>query len=157
MKIVLIQVGKTDREYLVRGIDEFVKRIKRFTPFETETIPDLRNRRSLSMSEQIKKEAELISSKLLKGDHLILLDERGKRCTSIEFSELLDALLQSSAKRIVFVVGGPYGLHDSLRSSARLLLSLSDLTFSHQLVRLLFVEQLYRGLSILGGLPYHNQ
>jgi len=105
----------------------------------------------------MKKEAEVIASKLLKGDYVILLDERGISVDSIAFSELLASLFRSSSKRIVFVIGGPYGLHNDLRKRANKILSLSDLTFSHQLVRLLFIEQLYRGLSILAGLPYHNE
>lgn len=157
MKIVLLQLGKTDKKYLEEGIADFVKRIGRLAQFEITTIPDLKNRKSLSIKEQIKKEAEFISAKILKGDIVILLDERGKQMDSIEFSALLDSLFQGSSKRIIFVIGGPYGFHDELYRIADRKLSLSRLTFSHQLVRLLFVEQLYRGLSILGGLPYHNE
>lgn len=157
MKIVLLQLGKTDKDYLIKGIDDFAGRIRRLGVFEMQTIPDLKNRRSLTMKVQMKKEAAAISSKLQKGDHVVLLDERGKRYDSIAFSKFLDSLFQSSARRIVFIVGGPYGSHEDLRKSANSLISLSDLTFSHQLVRLLFVEQLYRGLTILGGLPYHNE
>lgn len=157
MKIVLLQIGKTDRDYLVEGIEEFSKRITRLAPFEIITVPDIKNRRSLNMNEQLKKEGEAIRSKLSKGDYIILLDERGKSLTSIQFAETLDSLFQSSSKRIVFVIGGPYGLDKDLRREASSILSLSKMTFSHQLVRLLFVEQLYRALSILGGLPYHNE
>jgi 23S rRNA (pseudouridine1915-N3)-methyltransferase len=157
MKIVLLQVGKTDKKYLEEGIADFVKRIARMAQFEMITVPDLKNRKSLSMKEQMKKEAESISAKIVKGDIVFLLDERGKQMNSIEFSTMLDSLFQGSSKRIIFVIGGPYGFHDDLYSMADRKLSLSGLTFSHQLVRLLFVEQLYRGLTILGGLPYHNE
>jgi 23S rRNA (pseudouridine1915-N3)-methyltransferase len=150
-------MGKTDRDYLVKGVDDFYKRIVRLAPFEIITVPDIKNRKSLNMSEQMKREGEAIRSKLSKGDYLILLDERGKSLTSIHFAETLDSLFQSSSKRIVFVIGGPYGLDPDLRREANSVLSLSRMTFSHQLVRLLFVEQLYRALSILGGLPYHNE
>ena len=136
---------------------KFSKRVSRLVPFEIITVPDIKNRRSLSMGEQIKKEGEAIRSKLVKGDYLILLDERGKSISSIQFAESLDSLFQSSSKRIVFVIGGPYGLDKDLHREASSTLSLSKMTFSHQLVRLLFVEQLYRALSILGGLPYHNE
>lgn len=157
MKIVLLQIGKTDRDYLVAGVDDFSKRVSRLAPFEIITVPDIKNRKSLNISEQIKKEGEAIRSKLSKGDYIILLDERGKSLSSIQFAETLDSLFQSSSKRIVFVIGGPYGLDQNLRKEADRILSLSKMTFSHQLVRLLFVEQLYRALSILGGLPYHNE
>jgi 23S rRNA (pseudouridine1915-N3)-methyltransferase len=157
MKIVLLQIGKTDRDYLQEGINEFSKRVSRLAPFEIITVPDIKNRKSLNMGEQIKKEGEAIRSKLVKGDFLILLDERGKSLSSIQFAESLDSLFQSSSKRIVFVIGGPYGLDKDLRREASSIISLSKMTFSHQLVRLLFVEQLYRALSILGGLPYHNE
>lgn len=157
MKIVLLQLGKTDRDYLVKGVDDFFKRIVRLAQFEIITIPDIKNRKSLNISEQIKKEGEAIRSKLSKGDYVILLDERGKSLSSIQFAETLDSLFLSSSKRIVFVIGGPYGLDKDLRREASSILSLSKMTFSHQLVRLLFVEQLYRALSILGGLPYHNE
>lgn len=157
MKIFLYQVGKTDKDYLQSGINDFVKRISRLAQFEIVTLPDLKNRKSLSMEEQMKKEADIIAAKLQKGDYVILLDERGKKMDSIGFSEVLGSLLQSSSKRIIFIIGGPYGIHNNLRKKASKILSLSELTFSHQLVRLLFVEQLYRALTILGGLPYHNE
>ncbi len=157
MKIVLLQIGKTDRDYLLAGVDDFFKRVSRLVPFEIISLPDIKNRKSLNISEQIKKEGEAIRSKLSKGDYIILLDERGKSLSSIQFAETLDSLFQSSSKRIVFVIGGPYGLDQDLRKEANRILSLSKMTFSHQLVRLLFVEQLYRALSILGGLPYHNE
>ncbi len=157
MKIVLLQLGKTDKDYLSKGVDDFVRRINRLASFETVTIPDLKNRKSLNMSEQIKKEGDAIQGKLLKGDYIILLDEKGKSLSSTGFAEMLDLLFISSSKRIVFVIGGPYGLDSDLKRIANSVLSLSDMTFSHQLVRLLFVEQLYRALSILGGLPYHNE
>ncbi len=157
MKIVLLQLGKTDKDYLLKGVDDYIKRINRLAQFETITIPDLKNRKSLNISKQLKKEGEAIRGKILKGDYVIMLDERGKGLSSIEFAETLDSLFQSSSKRIVFVIGGPYGLDSDLRKMANMVLSLSDMTFSHQLVRLLFAEQLYRALSILGGLPYHNE
>ena len=157
MKLVLLQIGKTDKEYIKKGIEDFSKRIVRITGFETITIPDLKNRKSLTMGEQMQEEAKRIVSFLKPGDKVFLLDERGKQYDSIGFSEFLSSQFNNSSKRLVFIIGGPYGFHESLYSMSYNKISLSSMTFSHQLVRLLFVEQLYRGLSILKGFPYHNE
>ncbi len=114
MKTILLQVGKTDKEYLKKGIDDFVKRICRLVQFETITIPDLKNRKSLSQNEQKKREAEAICDMLSQGDLIILLDEKGKNFTSTGFAGLLDSFFQSSSRRIVFVIGGPYGFHTDI-------------------------------------------
>ena len=157
MKLVLLQVGKTDKDYLRQGIEDFTTRIKRMLRFEIITIPDLKNRKSLNPEEQKKQEAERLMSQLQAGDTVILLDERGKSRTSMEFSTFLDNLFNSSSKRIVFIIGGPYGFNKTIYSRSDMKVSLSPMTLSHQMVRLLFVEQLYRALSIQKGLPYHNE
>jgi len=157
MKLVLLQIGKTDKDYLLKGIEEFNSRINHLSGFETHTIPDLKNRKSLKPEEQKKEEAGRIISYLKPGDYLILLDEKGKQYNSKGFAVVMQKLFSAGYKRIVFVIGGPYGFADNLYSRADARISLSSMTFSHQLVRLLFVEQLYRGLSILKGLPYHNE
>lgn len=157
MKLVLIQIGKTDRSYLNEGVNDYYGRINRYLPLEIITIPDLKNRKSLSQKEQKKLEAEKIIPHCKKGDLCILLDERGKNMTSIAFAEKLNSYLTSSYKRIVFVIGGPYGFHSDVYSAVRQRISMSPLTFSHQLVRLLFMEQLYRSLTIIYGHSYHNE
>lgn len=157
MKIVLLQVGKTDKEYIQKGIADFSSRICRITGFEIQTVPDLKNRKSLSYEEQQNEETRRILKCLKTGDHIILLDERGKQYNSIAFSELLSSLFNMSLKRLVFIIGGPYGFSKEMYNKANRKLSLSPMTFSHQLVRLLFIEQLYRGLSIIKGFPYHNE
>lgn len=157
MKLVLLQIGKTDKEYIIRGVEDFTKRIVRITGFETITVPDLKNRKNLTMTEQMNEEAKRIVSFLKPGDVVVLLDERGKSYDSIAFSEFLSLQFNSSNKRLVFIIGGPYGFHESLYNRSFSKISLSSMTFSHQLVRLLFAEQLYRGLSILKRLPYHNE
>lgn len=157
MKIVLLQIGKTDKDYLQKGIDDFTSRIKRMTPFEIYTIADLKNRKTLTHGEQLKEEADRFLKFFKQGDYVIMLDENGKKSDSIAFSDFLSDSFNKSYKRIVFVVGGPYGFGELMYKRADYRLSLSSMTFSHQLVRLLFVEQLYRGLSIIKGYPYHNE
>lgn len=157
MKLVLLQVGKTDKDYLLDGIKDFNTRINRLASFETLIIPDLKNRKSLKPVDQKREEALRISNYLKTGDYIVLLDERGKQFNSKGFAAVLQKLFIGSYKRIIFVIGGPYGFSESLYSRCNIKISLSSMTFSHQLVRLLFMEQLYRGLSILKGLPYHNE
>ncbi len=157
MKLVLLQVGKTDKDYLLDGIKDFNTRINRLAGFETLIIPDLKNRKSLKPEDQKREEALRIANHLKTGDYIILLDERGKQYNSKGFAAVLQKLFTGSYKRIIFVIGGPYGFSESLYSRCNLKISLSSMTFPHQLVRLLFMEQLYRGLSILKGLPYHNE
>lgn len=156
MKILLLVIGKTDEEYLVTGIKKFVGRLGHYTSFEMKVIPDIRNRKSLNEEQQKKAESFLLLSQLQPGDQVVLLDERGKSYTSVEFSDMIEKQMASGAKRLVFLIGGPYGFAQEVYDRADQKLSLSSMTFSHQMVRLVFVEQLYRAFTILKGEPYHH-
>jgi 23S rRNA (pseudouridine1915-N3)-methyltransferase len=157
MKTVLVQIGKTDMEYLRQGIDDFTSRIKKIIPYEIHTLADLKNRKTLTMAEQINEEAYRFNKFFKPGDYIILLDERGKSLSSVAFSEFLSGAFNKSYKRILFVIGGPYGFNELMYGRADYRISLSSMTFSHQLVRLLFAEQMYRALSIIKAYPYHNE
>ena len=156
MKAVLLSVGKTDDPEYGQMIDVYKKRLGFYIPFDTEFLPDIRNRKNLSEKEQKILEGESILSRLQKGDHVVLLDENGKHYTSVEFSRFMEVKSHSVSKRLVFVVGGPYGFSDPVYERANEMLSLSKMTFTHQMVRLVFVEQLYRAMTILNGEPYHH-
>jgi 23S rRNA (pseudouridine1915-N3)-methyltransferase len=156
VKVLLFVIGKTDERYLEEGIQKYTDRIVHYLPYEMLVFPDLKNRRSLSPDQQKKLEGEMILAKLQNGDEVILLDEKGKQPTSRGFSELLERQTISGLKRLIFVVGGPYGFSPELYARAQGKLSLSAMTFSHQMVRLIFVEQLYRALTIIKGEQYHN-
>jgi len=157
MKIFLLVIGKTDDTYLQKGIEIFLKRIPHYISFEMKVIPDLKNSKSLSEDQQKEKEGELIIQQLTPSDELFLLDENGLETSSVEFARFLEKKMISGIKRLVFVIGGPYGFSNSIYSRANRKLSLSKMTFSHQMVRLIFVEQLYRAMTILKGEPYHHQ
>jgi len=157
MKIVLIQVGKTESGYLETGIKTYNNRTTRMVKLETVTIPDLKNRRSVSQPEQKKAEGIKILGSVKPGDYIILLDERGEQHDSIRFAELLENIMNSGVKRIIFVIGGPYGFSEELYAASDRKLSLSRMTFSHQMVRLLFAEQLFRAFTLIKGIPYHNE
>ena len=157
MKIYLLVIGKTDEAYLQKGIELFLKRIPHYISFEMKVIPDLKNAKNLSQEQQKEKEGELILQQLLSSDELFLLDEHGMEVSSVEFARFLEKKMLSGIKRMVFVVGGPYGFSENVFARATGKLSLSKMTFSHQMVRLIFVEQLYRALTILKGEPYHHQ
>lgn len=157
MRIKLLTVGKTTNFHLVKLQDEYQNRLKFYIPYELETIPELKNTKSLSVSEQLEKEADLILKQLDSTDEVILLDEKGKQYTSVGFSEFISKKMLSSIKRMVFVVGGPYGFSERVYKRANGLVSLSTMTFSHQMIRLIFVEQLYRGMTIIKGEPYHHE
>ena len=156
MKILLLVIGKTDEDYLVTGIKKYVGRLGHYVPFELKEIPDIRNRKTLSEDQQKKAESFLLLQQLQPGDHVVLLDENGGQYTSVAFAENLEKLMASGAKRIVFVIGGPYGFAQEVYDKANAKMSLSPMTFSHQMVRLIFVEQLYRAFTILKGEPYHH-
>lgn len=156
MKILLLVIGKTDEDYLVAGIKKYVGRLGHYVSFEMKEIPDIRNRKTLSEEQQKKAESFLLLSQLQPGDHVVLLDERGKQYTSVEFSESLEKGMASGAKRMVFLIGGPYGFDKEVYDRADAKMSLSPMTFSHQMVRLIFLEQLYRAFTILKGEPYHH-
>ncbi|MFC3416698.1 23S rRNA (pseudouridine(1915)-N(3))-methyltransferase RlmH [Algoriphagus hitonicola] len=157
MTIKLIAIGKTDHQAIQSLIDEYSKRLNFYIRFDLELIPDLKSTKSLSEAQQKEKEGELILKKLLPADELILLDERGKTLSSMEFSQYLQKKMNSGLKQLIFVIGGPYGFSDSVYSRAHGKLSLSQMTFSHQMIRPFFIEQLYRAMTILKGEPYHHQ
>lgn len=156
MKITVILNGKTEDDYLLKGIAIYEQRLKHYVPFETITIPALKNTKALSTEQQKQKEGELILKNLQSSDKLILLDENGKEYSSVNFSEYIQQQMNSGIKNLVFVVGGPYGFSDEIYKRANGKISLSKMTFSHQMVRLFFVEQLYRAMTILRNEPYHH-
>lgn len=155
MEIILLTVGKTGISYIKEGITEYVKRLSRFVPYQIVELPDARKGK-ISEAEQKDAEAEQILKFLNDSDYVVLLDERGREYTSREFAALLERLMASGRKRSVFVVGGPYGFSERVYSRGDAKISLSKMTFNHEMVRLFFTEQLYRGISILHGLPYHH-
>ncbi len=157
MKITLITVGKTESAYLKEGIEQYVKRLKHYTKLLMIEIDELKNTKSLTTEQQKTKEAELILKKIAPTDHLILLDENGSAITSTQFAAYIDKKALSSVSNLVFVIGGPYGFDNSVYARANDKISLSAMTFSHQMVRLFFVEQLYRAYTIIKGEPYHHQ
>ncbi|MDG1744092.1 MAG: 23S rRNA (pseudouridine(1915)-N(3))-methyltransferase RlmH [Polaribacter sp.] len=157
MKIKLLAIGKTDNPQLIKLIDEYQNRLKHYIKFEFEIIADLKNAKKISEIQQKEKEGELILSKLQKTDHLILLDEKGQHFTSIEFSKYLQKKMNMGLKRLVLVVGGPYGFSEAVYKKSIGKIALSKMTFSHQMIRLFIVEQLYRGFSILKNEPYHHE
>ena len=157
MKIKLLAIGKNDNPQLIKLIDEYQNRLKHYIKFEFEIIADLKNAKKISEIQQKEKEGELILSKLQKTDHLILLDEKGQHFTSIEFSKYLQKKMNMGLKRLVLVVGGPYGFSEAVYKKSIGKIALSKMTFSHQMIRLFIVEQLYRGFSILKNEPYHHE
>ena len=157
MTIKLLAIGKTDNEDLNALIDIYSNRLKHYIKFEFEVIPDLKKVKHLSENEQKQKEGELIVNKLMPTDALILLDENGKQFNSVAFSDYLQKHMNSGIKQLVFVIGGPYGFSQDVYKKANGKISLSKMTFSHQMVRLFFIEQLYRGFTILKNEPYHHR
>ena len=157
MKIKLIVVGKTNAKYLLEGEKEYERRLKHYTKFEEIIITDVKQAGKLSESELKKKEGHLILGKLEISDHVILLDDKGKSHSSIEFANFLQQKMNSGLKSLVFVVGGAFGFSDEVYLRANSKFSLSKMTFSHQMIRLIFKEQLYRGFSILRGEKYHHE
>jgi len=157
MKIKLLTVGKTTNTNLVTLQDEYQARLKFYISFEMAIIPELKNTKNISIAEQQEKEADLILKQLETTDEVVLLDEKGKQFTSMGFSEYLSKKMLASHKRMVFVVGGPYGFSERVYNRANGKVSLSAMTFSHQMIRLIFIEQLYRAMTILKGEPYHHE
>ena len=157
MNIKLIAIGKTDDKNLQALINDYQKRLSFYIKFELELIPDIKNVKNLSESQQKEKEGELILAKIIPTDQLLLLDENGKSFSSVSFSEELQKKMNSGIKTLVFVIGGPYGFSDAVYAKANGKIALSQMTFSHQMVRLFFIEQLYRGFTILRNEPYHHQ
>jgi len=157
MKIKLIAIGKTDDKNLIRLIDDYQKRLEHYIKFDIEIIPDLKNVKNLSQNQQKEKEGEFILKKISSTDQLILLDEKGYEFRSIEFSRFLQKKMNAGTKQLVFVIGGPYGFSNSVYQKAQGKVSLSKMTFSHQMIRLFMIEQLYRGFTILKNEPYHHE
>lgn len=157
MNIKLIAVGKTDNLALQQLISTYEKRLSYYINFELQLLPDIKNSKSLSEEQQKIKEGELILSYVEPSHHLILLDERGKEYTSIAFADELQKKMNTGIKQLTFVIGGPYGFSQAVYQRANSKLSLSKLTFSHQMIRLFFLEQLYRAFTILRNEPYHHQ
>lgn len=157
MTITLLAIGKTDNKNLIALIDDYQKRLSHYVKFNLEVIPDIKNVKNLSEKQQKEKEGELILSKITKSDVLILLDENGKQHDSVAFANYLQKHMNSGIKNLIFVIGGPYGFSETVYERANGKLSLSKMTFSHQMVRLFFIEQLYRGFTILRNEPYHHR
>jgi len=157
MKISLLVVGKTVDKSLISLIDEYQKRLKHYVSFKLSVIPDLKNTKHLSENEQKEREADLILKQIDATDEVILLCERGKQYSSVAFADFLEQKLLQSTKHIIFVVGGAYGFSERVYNRANGKMSLSTMTFSHQMVRVFFIEQLYRAMTIIKGEPYHHQ
>ena len=157
MKISLLGVGKTVHSYLTQGIDEDTKRISRYCPFSIQYIADAKTTKSLSQEQQKQLEGDNIAAALDKSDYVVLLDEHGKEFTSVDFSTYIERKMQSVPKRLVFIIGGPYGFSKEIYGRANEKISLSKMTFPHDLIRLVFTEQLYRAFSIIHHEPYHHE
>ena len=153
---MLLTVGKTDIASIATEISNYSKRIAHYLPFSMEIIPDIKNKKNLSESQQKLKEGELILARVNNTDHVVLLDEGGLIFDSNEFAQYLEKKKNTIAKKIVFVVGGPYGFSEEVKARANEKISLSKMTFTHQMVRLIFVEQFYRAMTILNNEPYHH-
>lgn len=156
MKISIYFIGKTQGNVYPGLINEYVQRLSHYIPIQVEEIPDLKNTKSLSEDQQKEKEADQVLERLQGGDVLVLLDERGKEMTSREFSQWMEQKLQTVPKRLVLLIGGPYGFSQRIYDAAQGKISLSKMTFSHQMVRLFLVEQVYRAFTIIKGEPYHH-
>lgn len=156
MKVKLLAIGKTEEKYLKEGIELYIKKIEHYFPFEYEELPALKQTKNLTILEQKKREGEILLKKIAVHDAVVLLDENGKQYSSVEFSDFLQQKMLQNLKQVVFVIGGAYGFSEDMYQRKNQALSLSSMTFSHQMVRLIFLEQLYRGASILKNEPYHH-
>jgi len=157
MKITLLSIGKTDDKFIQEGIDKYLKRLKFYISFNFVVIPDLKNSKNLSEEQQKEKEATLLQKHIHPQDLVVLLDEQGKEFRSVEFSKYFEKMLINSVQHVVFIIGGPYGFDSTIYERANQKLSLSKMTFSHQMIRLFFVEQVYRAFTIMKGEPYHHE
>lgn len=156
MKTELILVSKTTDKHLMAGINDYLERISHYMPFEIIVIPELKNTKNMTEEQQKVREGELILQKIQPSDTVVLLDEHGKQFRSVEFADWLQKK-QNTARKLVFIIGGPYGFSEPVYTRANEQISLSKMTFSHQMVRLLFVEQIYRACTIIKGEPYHHE
>lgn len=157
MKGVLIVVGKTTDKRFEAITQEYIERIRHYIPFTIEVIPELKNTKGLSQDEQKKREGELIQKNLQPGDYIVLLDEHGSERSSMDFASWIQKKMAAGPKRLVFIVGGPYGFSDVIHQKGNEEISLSRMTLSHQMIRMFFVEQIYRAMTILNGEPYHHE
>lgn len=157
MKIVLLVVGKTVGKELTTLISDYAGRVTHYIPFEMVTIPELKNTKSLSVEQQKQSEGELIIKQIQSSDYVVLLDERGKEMRSVDFAEWIEKRQQTVGKRLVFIIGGPYGFSKDVYDRKQEMLSVSKMTFSHQMIRLIFTEQLYRAMTIIKNEPYHHE
>jgi len=156
MKIKLIAIGKTDSKDLQPLIEEYSKRLSFYVSFNIEIIPDIKNAKNLSKKQQKIAEGNELLKRIEKSDTIIILDEKGKTFSSVEFSVFLQKKMNSGLKNLIFIIGGPYGFSEEIYQRANAKISLSTMTFSHQMIRLFFIEQLYRGFTILRNEPYHH-
>lgn len=157
MKTALLQTGKTTDRNIIELFDTYSGRIRKYSAFDVITIPDLKNTKNMSVREQKEKEGLKIIQALKNDDYVVLLDENGKELRTVEFAEWIAKTNLTTSKRIVFVIGGPWGFSDDVYKRSDFKMSLSRMTFPHQLVRLLFIEQLYRAFTVLKGEPYHHE
>lgn len=157
MKIELAVIGKTSIGYLKQGIDEYIKRLKHYVPFEIKYIDDIKNTKNISEDQQKRTEGAKILSLLDKSDFVVLLDEHGKEYTSMQYSSYIQKRMLSGAKKVVFVIGGPYGFSQEVYDRANDKISFSKMTFNHEMIRLIFTEQLYRAYTIINHDPYHHE
>ena len=157
MKITLMVVGKTTTGYLKPGIDDYTSRLKHYVPFDIQYVQDAKNTRNLSELQQKQNEGRSILASVDKSDYVVLLDEHGREMTSVQFSEYIQKRMSSGARRVVFVIGGPYGFSQEVYDRANEKISLSKMTFSHQMIRMIFTEQFYRAMTILNNEPYHHE
>lgn len=157
MKIGLLVVGKTDAKYFVDAIHEYESRLKHYIPFELQIIGDIKNVKNLTSTQQKEKEGESILKNIQQGDYVVLLDEHGKEYTSMQFATYIEKKTHNITKRLLFIIGGAYGFSEAIYARADEKVSLSKMTFSHQMIRLLFIEQIYRAMTILNNEPYHHE
>nr|WP_320059384.1 23S rRNA (pseudouridine(1915)-N(3))-methyltransferase RlmH [uncultured Bacteroides sp.] len=157
MKTILLVVGRTVEQHYITAINDYMERTKHFISFEMEVIPELKNTKNLTADQQKEKEGELICKAFQPGDVIVLLDEFGKEFRSVDFATWMERKLANVNKRLIFVIGGPYGFSQKVYQATHEKMSLSKMTFSHQMIRLIFVEQLYRAMTILNGGPYHHE
>ena len=156
MKITLLAIGKTNAKYLQEGIEQYAKRLGHYIPFELKILPDVKTTKSLTTDKQKEMEGQMFLAAIGQGDWVTLLDERGKEFTSREFANYIDKKMVTLPKNLIFVIGGPYGFSQEMYDRANEKLSLSKMTFSHEMIRLFFIEQIYRAMTILKGEPYHH-
>lgn len=157
MELVLLTIGKTRTAYVAQGINDYTSRLRHYIGYRVEELPDVKSAKSMTQDLQKTKEGELMLSRINNADYLVLLDEHGKEFTSMEFAGVIEKLMASGRKRIIFAVGGPYGFSQAVYNRADAKISLSKMTFNHEMVRLFFTEQVYRGMTILRGEPYHHE